>query len=102
LNFRSEAERRLLELVRAADLPAPQTNTRVAGLEVDMLWPAQRLVVEVDGYEYHGPRVAFERDRRRDARLLAAGYRVLRVTWRQLMTEPERVIAVIAAALAVR
>jgi len=99
---RSEAERRLLELVRAAGLPSPRTNTRVAGHEVDMLWPAARLVVEVDGYEHHGPQPAFERDRRRDGRLLAAGYRVLRVTWRQIVEEPERVIAVIAAALAVR
>ena len=67
-----------------------------------MLWRSQRLVVEVDGYEHHGPRPAFERDRRRDARLLAAGYRVLRVTWLQIVAEPERIIAVIAAALAVR
>jgi very-short-patch-repair endonuclease len=97
---RSEAERRLLELVRAAGLPAPLTNAHVAGLEVDLLWREQRLVVEVDGYAFHGSRAAFERDRRRDARLLAAGYRVLRITWRQLAHEPERVIAVIAAALA--
>jgi very-short-patch-repair endonuclease len=97
---RSEAERRLLELVRAAGLPAPLTNARVAGFEVDVLWPAQRLVVEVDGWAFHGSRAAFERDRSRDARLLAAGYRVLRVTWRQLVETPERVIAVIAAALA--
>ena len=99
---RSEAERRLLELIRAAGLPHPRTNTRVAGMEVDMLWRSQRLVVEVDGYEHHGPQPAFERDRRRDARLLAAGYRVLRVTWLQIVGEPERIIAVIAAALAVR
>jgi very-short-patch-repair endonuclease len=98
---RSEAERRLLELIRAAGLPAPSTNVRLAGHEVDMLWAAQRLVVEVDGYEHHGTRPAFERDRRRDGRLLAAGYRVLRVTWLQIIKEPERVIAVISAALVV-
>ena len=96
---RSEAERRLLELIRAAGLPAPRTNARVAGLEVDVLWPAQRLIVEVDGYEFHGPRPAFERDRRRDGRLLAAGYRVLRVTWLELVERPERVLATIVAAL---
>jgi len=70
-------------------------------MEVDLLWPAARLVVEVDGYEHHGPRPAFERDRRRDGRLSAAGYRVLRVTSRQLVEEPERVIAILAAALTV-
>jgi very-short-patch-repair endonuclease len=99
---RSEAERRLLELIRAAGLPRPRTNARVRGLEVDFVWPDQRLIVEVDGFTHHGPRAAFERDRRRDGSLLAAGYRVLRVTWRQLVEEPERVIATIASALAVR
>jgi very-short-patch-repair endonuclease len=98
---RSEAERRLLELVRAAGLPRPRTNARVLGMEVDMLWPAERLIVEVDGFATHGPKPAFERDRRRDGRLLAAGYRVLRVTWRQIVEEPAQVIAWIAATLAV-
>jgi very-short-patch-repair endonuclease len=98
---RSEAERRLLELIRAAGLPAPRTNVRVEGLEVDVLWQRQRLIVEVDGFAHHGGRAAFERDRRRDARLLAAGYRVLRITWRQLTEEPARVVATIAAALCV-
>ena len=54
---RSAAERRLLDLIRRGGLPAPETNVRVAGHEVDCLWPAERLVVEVDGYAYHaGPR----------------------------------------------
>ena len=96
---RSEAERRLVELIRAAGLPRPRTNARVEGLEVDVVWPEQRLVVEVDGYAFHGSRAAFERDRRRDARLLTAGYRVLRITWRQLTEEPQRVVATLAAAL---
>jgi very-short-patch-repair endonuclease len=51
---------------------------------VDLLWAAQRLVVEFDGFSFHGDRAAFERDRRRDAELQASGYRVIRVTWRQL------------------
>jgi len=64
---RSEAERKVLELIRAARLPIPRTNTRLHGYEVDLLWPDQRLVVEVDGYAFHSHRAAFERDRRRDA-----------------------------------
>jgi very-short-patch-repair endonuclease len=96
---RSEAERRLVELVRAAGLPAPRTNTRVAGLEVDALWADERLVVEVDGFQYHRTRAVFERDRHRDGRLLVAGYRVLRITWRQLTRERERVVALLAAVL---
>ncbi|HEV2062167.1 MAG TPA: type IV toxin-antitoxin system AbiEi family antitoxin domain-containing protein, partial [Solirubrobacteraceae bacterium] len=84
---RSEAERRLLELVRAAGLPAPVTNAKLGGYEVDLLWPRHRLVVEVDGYAFHGTRQAFERDRRRDAQLQLDGYRVIRVTWRQIADE---------------
>jgi very-short-patch-repair endonuclease len=98
---RSEAEARLLALIRAARLPAPITNTRVRGHEVDLLWAEQRLIVEVDGFAFHSTRQAFERDRLRDAELQAAGYRVMRVTWRQIAATPEAVIARLAAALAV-
>jgi len=96
---RSEAERRLRRLVRAAGLPMPRTNVRRAGWEVDAVWDRQRLVVEGDGYRYHRTRAKFERDRRKDAQLLLAGYRVLRITWRQLAREPETVIATLAATL---
>lgn len=96
---RSEAERRLLGMIRAARLPEPVTNARVAGLEVDLLWPDARLVVEVDGYAFHGYRAAFERDHRRDMALRDAGYEVVRVTWRQLVDEPLLVIAHLAQAL---
>jgi very-short-patch-repair endonuclease len=59
-------------------------------------------VVEVDSFRFHSPRPRFERDRARDAALAAAGYTVIRVTWRQLVDTPEAVAARIAAALAVR
>ncbi len=54
---------------------------------VDFLWPAHRLIVEVDGWETHGTRTAFEDDRARDAWLTAQGYRVVRFTWRQVTRE---------------
>ena len=97
---RSEAERRILELIRAARLPAPEVNVQIAGYEVDLLWRAQLLVVEVDGYAFHSSRRSFERDRRKDQELTAAGFRVIRVTWRQLADEPTAVVATLAAALA--
>jgi very-short-patch-repair endonuclease len=97
---RSEAERTLLGLIRAAELPQPLSNVKLEGVEVDLLWREQRLVVEIDGFAFHGDRAAFERDRRRDQRLAAAGYRVMRVTWRQLRDEPYAVIARLSAALA--
>jgi very-short-patch-repair endonuclease len=97
---RSEAEALLLELLRAAELSPTGVNVRVGRHEVDLLWRPQRLIVEVDGYAYHASRAAFERDRLRDAELQAAGYRVMRVTWRQITDRPEAVIARVAQALA--
>jgi very-short-patch-repair endonuclease len=99
---RSKAERRMLRLVRAAELPVPRVNSRLERYEVDFLWPDHKLVVEFDSFRFHSPRARFERDRERDAVLAAAGYTVIRVTWRQLVDAPEAVAARIAAALAVR
>jgi very-short-patch-repair endonuclease len=100
--IRSEAERRFLQLVRAGRLPAPTVNTTLHGLEVDFLWPVQRFVVEVDGRAYHGRDPAFERDRERDGHLTAAGYAVMRVTWRQIVHEPRPLLVRLAQALARR
>lgn len=97
---RSELERRFLELCRDAGLPPPAVNVMVEGLEVDALWVRPRLVVELDGYEFHHTRAAFERDRARDARLQLAGYSVLRVTHRMLEREPAAVTARIRGLLA--
>jgi very-short-patch-repair endonuclease len=85
---RSELEERFLALLAAAALPRPRVNARVAGHEVDFLWPAERLVAETDGAATHLTTAAFEHDRRRDAALLLAGYRVVRFTWRQVTQEP--------------
>jgi very-short-patch-repair endonuclease len=81
---RSEMERRLLRLCDRHGVPRPRVNGIVEGFEVDFSWRRQRLVVEVDGYAFHGSRTAFETDRARDVTLVLAGFRVLRFTWRQL------------------
>jgi very-short-patch-repair endonuclease len=98
---RSELEERFLALLRDADLPAPEVNAQVGPYEIDFLWRDQRLALETDGWDFHSDRTAFEQDRRRDAELVARGYRVIRVTWRQLAEEPIAVVARLAAALAV-
>lgn len=56
-------------------------------------------MVEVDSWRFHKTRQAFEADRRRDAKLVTAGWRVLRVTYRRLRDEPWAVAADIAALL---
>lgn len=89
----------MLRLVRAAQLPVPRTNYPVAGYSADFCWPDQRVIVEIDGYDFHSGRAAFERDHRRDIVHKNAGYEVLRFTVRQLEDEPLYVAAVIARAL---
>jgi very-short-patch-repair endonuclease len=96
---RSEAERRLLGLIKLAELPVPSCNVALHGFEVDALWAGRNLVLEVDGYASHGHHAAFERDRRRDQTLAAAGFRVIRVTWHQLQREPLALVARLAQAL---
>lgn len=97
---RSEAEDRLLALVRGADLPEPRCNVRLRGYEIDALWPVQRVAVEVDSLEFHRSPSAFEHDRAKGAALAAAGLSVVRVTWHQLRYEPLPFLARLAAALA--
>jgi very-short-patch-repair endonuclease len=75
-------------------------NATVAGLEVDFLFDAQRVVVETDGRRYHSTSRSFERDRDRDAALTRAGYRTLRFTYRQVTTDPHAVAQTLQAALA--
>ena len=87
----SELEELMLALCDDHGLPRPQPRAWVAGLRVDFLFAAGRLVVETDGYRYHRTRRAFERDRERDAILARAGYRTLRFTHRQLTREPAMV-----------
>ncbi|MBV9417585.1 MAG: type IV toxin-antitoxin system AbiEi family antitoxin domain-containing protein, partial [Solirubrobacterales bacterium] len=81
---RSERERALLGLIDAAQLPRPLTNVHLHGYLLDVYWPAERLVVEFDGYRAHGHRLAFENNRKRDQVLLTHGVRTLRATDRHL------------------
>jgi very-short-patch-repair endonuclease len=88
---RSELETRFREFRRACRLPPGVANDWVLGFECDCVWRAQRVIVELDGRAVHGTGLAFERDRERDRVLQAAGWRVVRVTWKQLHEAPELV-----------
>ncbi len=94
---RSVLEDAFLALVQRARLPRPEVNGRIAGYEVDMLWRAERLIVELDGRAAHDRSQTFEHDRERDAELTDAGFRVVRVTWRRLREQPEREMARLAS-----
>ncbi len=102
----SVMEERFLALCAAARLPAPERQVHLdlgdgdAPLRADFVWSRHRLIVETDGRRFHGTRRAFEHDRRRDQRLLRAGWRVIRLTWRQLHDEPGTVIDLLTGLLA--
>jgi hypothetical protein len=90
---RSELEARFLAFLDDHGLERPATNVPLtlrdaSRIEADCVWRRRRLVVELDGYATHAGRAAFDRDRARDRRLTAAGWRVVRVTWRHLHEEP--------------
>jgi very-short-patch-repair endonuclease len=97
---RSALEECLLELIRSGGLPEPETNVVIHGYEVDFLWRAHRLVVEVDGYAYHSSDRAVLRDRQRDIDLAAEGFQVIRLVWRQIVHQRERTLVQLTRALA--
>lgn len=102
--LRSPLEARLLALIAASELPNPACNQEITNgserIEVDFLWPKQRLVVETDGARFHDNPFAFERDRKRDRVLHLRGYRVVRFTHTQIEKEPDAVITTIRRLLA--
>ena len=96
VDTRSELERGLHDLVRIASLPSPQFNVVLEGERqqhtVDAYWSASRLVVQVDGFDYHRTRRDRERDATTDADLELAGYRVMRLTWDDVMVHAQRTV----------
>ena len=90
---REELEARFRVFLRAAGHPTPRFNANVQGYECDCVWPDRAVIVELDGRATHATRAAFEWDRERDRVVSAAGWRVIRITWRQLHQTPERVAA---------
>lgn len=97
---RSELEDRFLALLDAHDLPRPRTNYGVEGMEVDVCWPHQRLVVELDGWGAHATRRAFQEDRERGNALELAGWRLLRFTWTDVTRTPDATVERVQRALA--
>jgi hypothetical protein len=80
-------ERSFIAFCKRYELRKPAMNAVVEGLTVDALWAKEKLIVELDSWEHHKDRRAFEEDRRRDAVLALAGFQVLRITDRQLTRE---------------
>lgn len=88
---RARTERLFIALVRRAGLPRPAINYFIAGHEIDAYWEQERFAVELDGYETHGTRAAFERDPVRIEELKLAGIDAIRITARRIEREPGEV-----------
>jgi very-short-patch-repair endonuclease len=71
-------------------LPDALVNSKHHGFELDAYFPAEGLVVELDGWDFHQNRFSFEADREQDAALLALGIVTIRITWERLIYQPER------------
>lgn len=97
---RSELEERFKALVSQANLRRPEVNATLdlgtATIRPDFLWRDQRLIVELDGWQAHGTKAAFEADRARDRAATRAGFRVIRATWTQLTATCDDVAALLA------
>lgn len=99
--LRSALEERFRDFLADTGLPAPLFNATVLGREVDYFWARERLIVELDGYRWHRSRPSHSRDRKRDGDFVAHGYRVLRLTWEQVVDEPKRTLVTLTRTLGV-
>jgi very-short-patch-repair endonuclease len=92
---RSELEDKFVEFVDAYGFRRPEFNAWLVldgrSMEVDALWRTERVAVELDSRQFHHTPEAFEADRCRDRKLIAAGWRPVRITWRQLTQEADAV-----------
>ncbi|MGN6814571.1 MAG: DUF559 domain-containing protein [Solirubrobacterales bacterium] len=102
-DVRSDFETLVLPELVDMGLPRPGCNAplHIEGERflIDFLWEEKRVIVETDGRETHETPTAFQDDRRRDQFLAAAGYRVLRITWDQMQSEPRGVLERVSRAL---
>ena len=100
----SELERLARQVFAAGGLPQPDFEVELGADQfigrVDCLWRPQRLIVELDGHRFHSSTSARRADRERSNRLVAAGWRVIRITWEDLRDRPHEVVEQLRTALA--
>lgn len=96
---RSRFEKEFRRRVRRAGISAPSMSFNAYGYELDAYWPELRFAVELDLFETHGSRAAFERDRLRQEELKLLGIESIRITRPRLQREPEVVLRNLATLL---
>jgi very-short-patch-repair endonuclease len=95
----SPLEVKLARLLRKSSLPKPHRQAPVGRFRLDFAWPSARIACECDGFEHHGARLAWKRDRRRLAAIEATGWRIVQVTWADVTEEPDQTIDRLSLAL---
>ena len=95
----SKLERAFIRLLKAHNLPLPQTNRPAGGHFVDCRWPEHRLTVELDGYRYHRSRHAWQQDRKRERDAYARGDQFRRYTWADVVEHPPATLKELRAVL---
>lgn len=98
--LRSKLERRFRAAWERAGHPPYLANQMVAGLEVDILFPGRRLIIELDIYQWHGSESRYRNDRKRGRILELAGYHVFHLSGEDFDADPETILAEIAAIVA--
>ncbi|MGN6557126.1 MAG: type IV toxin-antitoxin system AbiEi family antitoxin domain-containing protein [Solirubrobacterales bacterium] len=88
---RARSELLFVEAIEKEGLRLPALNTWVEKWEIDAYWEAERFAVEVDGWETHGSREAFENDRLRHEEMMLAGIECVRISARRIEKEPQKV-----------
>jgi hypothetical protein len=83
-------------------LPIPLIEHWFHGFRVDAIYPAHRLIIELDSWEFHSNPLQFERDRTRDAVAIAHRHDTLRITWKRMTEHPRQLAAELRALLAER
>lgn len=95
---RSEAERLVIQLLRGAGIDGWQANFPIGPYVIDIAFPGERVAIEIDGWAFHSDHEAFQKDRKRQNWIALHGWQVLRFTWLDITSHPERVLAEIRRA----
>lgn len=87
---RSELEDRFVAFCKRHELPQPEINVAMNGRVVDAFFRGERVIVEIDSYEFHSDRPTFELDREKDADAAAKGLMTVRLTDERMKEDPAR------------
>ncbi|HEV3497359.1 MAG TPA: DUF559 domain-containing protein, partial [Actinomycetes bacterium] len=103
--LQSQFERRLFALLRTAGVPLPVPQFEVllpdgGSAFLDFAWPELRLGVEANSYRHHARRLDWSRDHTRNNLLTAVGWRILPVTWDDMVERPDELVDLLRRARA--